>query len=309
MNSVESKHILVTGGSGFIGKALCSKLLENGAQVTVLTRNIKSTGNKLPKTVTLIDSLNDFKPEKAVDIIINLAGQTIATKWTDTLKEEILNSRVNTTASLIEYIKKTKTKPKLLISGSAIGYYGTDLEQEFSEDDYYHPNQQDMFTIKLCHLWEKEAQKAQDLGVRTCFLRTGVVLEKDGGTLAKLLPAFKLGLGGKISNGKQWFSWIHRDDIIGIILHIINNGKINGAVNGSAPNPVTNADFTKALAKALKRPALFTVPGCFLKAAFGQMAEEIMLEGQKVIPQKIINSGYKFKYPEINQALGAIFNK
>jgi uncharacterized protein (TIGR01777 family) len=295
-------NILVTGGSGFIGSILCQRLLEHGHLVVILTRQPK----KIIKPLIGIHSLSELSEQHLFDVVINLAGEPIAAKrWSTLQKEQIINSRIDTTRELINYLKSTTYKPQVLISGSAIGYYGINDSfepiNEFSTGD-------NSFSSELCRLWETEAFNAQKLGIRTCVLRTGIVLGKDGGALSKMLTPFRFGLGGKIGSGKQWMPWVHIEDLIGIILFCINTKYIDGPINCTAPNPVTNLEFTQNLGSLLKRPTYLTMPKTIVKLLMGQMGSELLLAGKKVIPQKIIAAGYNFSYENINDALTSLLN-
>ncbi len=308
------QRYLITGGSGFIGTALIKELLIENHDVTVLTRSEVKTAQYFEsiianeredyqsKTrVTTINSLDNLNPEKSFDIVINLAGQGIADKrWSDAVKQQLIDSRINTTKALHEYLKDVLVKPDVFISGSALGYYGlTESDEEINEDG----TTDNSFSSRLCQQWEAEAKKIEALGIRTCYLRTGIVLGKNGGALAKMLPPFKMGLGGPIGDGKQWMSWIHMDDIIGMIRLAIDNESVKGAINGTAPNPVTNKQFSKTLGKVLKRPAIFPMPAFVVKLLFGQMGEELLLAGQRIVPNKITQAGYEFVYPKLEDAL------
>ncbi|MBA4152670.1 MAG: TIGR01777 family protein [Acinetobacter sp.] len=253
--------------------------------------------------ITYIHSLADIAPA-GVDIIINLAGAPIAQRWTATAKKSITDSRLATTDAIIAYIQQAAKKPELLISASAIGYYGTSEHKAFNEDTP--PEPVPLFSAQLCAQWENSARQAAQHAVRTVLLRIGVVLEKDGGVLKKLLLPFRLGLGGQLGSGKQWFSWIDRDDLIKLVLFIIDNGDVTGPVNATAPYPVTNKAFTASLAHALRRPAILPAPAQVLKLAYGDMADEIMLQGQKVLPTKALEHGFEFDYPSIDKSLNKI---
>jgi len=235
------------------------------------------------KPVRVIESINQINANEKINIIINLAGSPINKKWNKTYKEILISSRVEVTKSLITLIKALKEKPDLLISASAIGYYGTQNNKYLDETSSYI----DDFTHELCNLWELEAQKAQELGVRTCITRLGVVLGKNGGALEKILPLFKLGLGGNIGSGKQFFSWIHLDDVIGIFNFLISNKEQKGIYNLTSPSPTTNSQFTKALSRTLKRPDFFTVPSFLIKMVFGEMGDKLLLNGSAVYPKII----------------------
>ena len=300
---MHKKCILITGGSGFIGSRLVPVLLDHGYDVTVLTRNPEKTALHFKQLVSTIKQLDRLNGTDVFDIVINLAGQGITDKrWRQGIKKQLRESRITTTQKLIRYLQAAKKKPELLISGSAIGYYGNQGENLVDES----MSGDSSFSSKLCYDWEQEAQQAEVLGIRTCYLRTGIVLGKDGGALSKMLPAFKLGLGGPMGNGRQWMSWVHIDDLIGIILYIINSKDITGAVNGSAPNPVTNKIFSSTLARVLKRPAFLPMPAFVLKLMLGEMAEELLLSGQRVMPKKILDAGYHFQYAHLDNALSEV---
>jgi uncharacterized protein (TIGR01777 family) len=235
--------------------------------------------------------------------VINLAGFGIADKhWSDEIKQKITGSRIQTTSALIEYFNRSKTKPTTFISGSAIGVYGLRDDQKLDET----AGGDDSFSSQLCQQWEAEAKQAEGLGIRTCYLRTGVVLGKNGGALSKMLPPFKFGLGGPMGSGTQWMSWIHRDDLVGIILHLLDDQAIQGAVNGTAPTPVTNKEFSSTLGKVLKRPAFLPLPAFVVKLMMGEMGEELLLSGQRVVPSKALATQYSFKYPYVESALREI---
>jgi uncharacterized protein (TIGR01777 family) len=290
-------NFLITGGTGFIGTALCDHLLAHNHQLTVKTRQQKLTN----KRITLITSLAQLTGDEAFDVVINLAGEPIADKrWSKQQKREIIDSRLNVTSDLIQYFKRAKHLPEVFISGSAIGYYDGQLgEQNVDEGGQKGTG----FSSAVCERWEAKALEAQNLGIRTCLLRTGIVLGREGGALHKMLPAFKLGLGGKLGSGNQWMPWIHIDDIIGIIEYLINNRALMGVFNCTAPEPVTNKIFTVALGQALKRPTVMSVPSFFLTLALGDMGNELLLNGSKIVPQKLLNNGYRFKNLTIEQAL------
>ena len=242
-------NILITGGTGFIGSTITKFFLQQNNYITILSRG----RSKVLKPARVIESINQINANEKINIIINLAGSSINKKWNKTYKEILISSRVEVTKSLITLIKALKEKPDLLISASAIGYYGTQNNKYLDETSSYI----DDFTNELCNLWELEAQKAQELGVRTCITRLGVVLGKNGGALEKILPLFKLGLGGNIGSGKQFFSWIHVDDVIGIFNFLISNKEQKGIYNLTSPSPTTNSQFTKALSRTLKRLDFF----------------------------------------------------
>ena len=288
--------ILITGGTGFIGSALCSRLLEDKKHdVIVLSRHAEKMNTSF-RCITHLEQL-----DVSIDVVVNLAGEPIADKrWSKQQKQRIICSRIDTTQNLIDYFKSIEQKPELLINGSAIGYYGVDenndpVNEEASGDA--------SFSSQLCQHWESVAMQAEQMGIRTCLLRTGIVLGKGGGALSKMLLPFKMGLGGKIGSGKQWMSWIHLNDLVGIIMYCIEHDDLKGAINGTSPNPVINAAFTKALAKVLHRPAFLPIPAIAVKLLMGKMGEELLLNGKKILPAKAMAAGYTFQYPHLEEAL------
>ena len=293
-------NILITGGTGFIGTALCTRLLEDKHRIVILSRQ------KQPDAAPFryISSLDQLEQTHPFEIVINLAGEPIANqRWSTRQKQIISDSRINTTQHLINYFEKLEHKPILFISGSAIGYYGIDKTDDAIDEQSGHD---DSFSSQLCQQWEAVAMQAQALGIRTCLLRTGIVLGAGGGALAKVLPLFKLGLGGKIGSGTQWMSWIHMQDLIGIIMHCIKHPSVRGAINGTAPKPVTNLEFTQTLARTLRRPAFLPFPEGVLKFLMGEMGEELLLSGKKIVPNKALKSDYQFQYSALDAALDSI---
>jgi hypothetical protein len=297
-------NILITGGTGFIGSALSVGLLSNGHNVIITSRHRNSLWYEdrgilkwrppdlIPKDIM-----------SRIGAIVNLAGEPITSgRWTKARKDRILSSRIETTRAMVESMRAVKPVPGLLISASAIGYYGPRGDEYITEEDS--PGED--FLAQVCKSWEEEALKAQDLGVRVVLLRIGIVLGSGGGALPRMALPFKLFLGGSIGSGRQWFSWIHIDDVVGIIRHIIENATITGPVNLTAPQPVTNKEFSSTLARVLGRPAWLPVPALILKIALGELAD-VLLTGQRVLPEKILKAGYKFKYPGIEEALRAIY--
>ena len=295
-------NILITGGTGFIGTPLTQELRKSGNDVTVTTRRQTDTKEKLswnPPGLIPQNIISKF------DGIINLAGEPIApARWTEERKKGILSSRIDTTRALVESIKAADTKPKVLISASAIGYYGPHGDESLTEDT---PPASD-FLADVCVKWEAEALKAQESGVRVVTVRIGGVLEGDGGALPQMIIPFKFFIGGPIGSGKQWFSWIHRDDVVGIMRYALENESVSGSVNATAPNSVTNKQFSTALGKALNRPSCLAVPGFMVELTLGELGA-VLLTGQKVLPEKVLKAGYKFKYEDIEAALAAIFGK
>ena len=301
------KTILITGGSGFIGRHLCRAAIKRKYTVIVLTRDRSMAAKHLPSDVSLIDDLNQLEAYPAVDIVVNLAGQSLAEgRWTMKRKAQLLESRVGTTDKLFNYFKTSNAKPpQVVISGSAVGFYGAgnggdkpNTENAGSEANFSH---------YLCAQWEQSASQFESLGSRVCYLRTGIVLGEQG-ALAKMLPPFKVGLGGPFGNGNHWMPWIHIQDIVNIALYCINQTSLQGAINGTAPHPVRNNEFVKTLGAVLKRPAFFPLPATVVKLLFGQMGEELLLQGKAVVPKKLQDSGFQFQYTNLQSALSDIIH-
>jgi uncharacterized protein (TIGR01777 family) len=293
-------NILITGGTGFIGSALCSRLLDAQHHLVVLSRHPET----IKPPVQGIESLDHLTDEIVFNAVINLAGEPIVEKrWSDRQKQRILSSRLDTTQALIEYFARIESKPKVFISGSAIGYYGTGRTNDPIDETGVGD---DSFSSQICRQWEAVALQAQSLGIRTCLLRTGIVLGQGGGALAKMLGPFKLGAGGRMGSGTQWMSWIHINDLIGIILYCMEHDSIEGPVNGTAPTPVTNQQFTKTLGKVLNRPTFFSMPGAVITLLMGQMGKELLLTGKKILPRKIQTAGYAFQYSTLEHALSDV---
>ncbi|MFT5232633.1 MAG: hypothetical protein ACI9UK_001728 [Candidatus Krumholzibacteriia bacterium] len=291
---------LVTGGTGFLGTALCARLISEGHDVVVLSRNPQS----VPSPASAVGNIEDLSPDTVFEAVINLAGEPIANKrWDQSQQQRLIASRLNTTGQLISYFEKVTTKPRVFISSSAVGYYGVDPTEHPVDENF---GTDDSFCSKLCQQWEAAALPAEGLGVRTVLLRTGLVLGRGGGALSKMLPAFRLGLGGVMGRGGQWMSWIHLDDLVGIMMHCLAQDDIRGAVNATAPHPVTNREFTKALGAQLGRPTVFPIPAFGIKLLFGQMGEELLLAGQRVLPSKITSAGFAFKHGTLSSALAEV---
>jgi uncharacterized protein (TIGR01777 family) len=292
--------ILVTGGTGFVGQALCPQLSASGHDVVVLTRQ---SAPKLPQgRVSAVTRLQDLDAT-GFGAVVNLAGAPIGdARWTDDRKRLLLESRVNTTARLVEWMGRAKRRPPVLVSASAVGYYGEQGDRPITEDAPPTPG----FTHDLCAAWEREALKAGELGVRVCVMRIGVVLDQGGGALAKMLPAFRMGAGGRLGTGKHWFPWIHRADVVAISQWLIENDTARGPYNVGAPKPVTNAEFTRALGHALGRPTVLPMPEAALKLLFGEMSE-LLLASDRMLPKRLLEEGFRFRHPELGGALAAIF--
>ncbi len=291
-------NILITGGSGFIGSHVIPPLLAQGHKVIVFCRSILKSQMILGTEVTCVDQLDNVT--SPIDIVINLAGEPImGARWSAQRKQQLLDSRVGVTHKLISWISTLEKKPALLISGSAIGYYGNYPEDQALDES---ASPRSCFPSELCKEWEFEALKAQSFGIRVCLLRTGVVLDKHAGALQKMWLPFKLGLGGNVASGKQWFSWIHIHDMVQLILYLIENKDIQGPVNATAPHPVTYNEFTRTLANTLSRPHLFPMPKAVLNLLFGESAQ-LLTEGQKVVPQVLLEQGFSFRFSRVDDAL------
>ncbi|MGM8910962.1 TIGR01777 family oxidoreductase [Psychrobacter sp. 1U1] len=315
-------NILISGGSGFLGSAFSRELMtryriqNKELQITWLTRD---SSQAHPDDIAMMTYDELARTDKSFDVILNLAGAGIAdSRWSDTRKEQLMASRVKPTESLLAFIARSSAKPKLLVSGSAIGWYGTQGDKPLTESSGFETD----FAHKLCDDWEQLALKATEHGVPVAIVRTGVVIHPDGGMLGKLLTPFKMGVGGQLGDGKQIMSWVSREDWVGAAIFIIeksladpaNTQMINNnslkttndtpalVYNLTAPNPVTNHTFTKALGSWLDRPTFFTLPEFLLKLMFGEMST-LLIDGQKVLPQALQDAGYEFKQPTFKQAL------
>ena len=297
-------RLVITGATGFVGTALCAKLLAQGHALTLFTRGSprdSNTGTKrwlhwTPGTLREWDAAVD-----GVDGLINLAGEPIAEKtWTHTQRRRIEISRIDATHSLVQACAKAKQKPKFLINASAVGYYGPHGDEMITEET---PPGND-FLGQLCRDWEEEAIKAEELGMRVVRLRIGIVLGTGGGALAKMTKPFKFFVGGTLGSGEQWMPWIHMDDLIGLILQIMEQAQVSGPVNATAPNPIRNKDFCQILAKVMHRPCWAPVPGFALRFVLGDMAE-MLLTGQRVMPAAAEKFGYQFRYRDLQPALEA----
>ncbi len=275
-------QVTIIGASGFIGRHLAAALQARGDTV---------------RTASLRDPAGAASACAGADAAINLAGAPIVGKrWDNAYKAEIRASRVDAPRALLDALAGASNKPAVYVSASAIGYYGTSETATFIETS---PAGSD-FLARVCEEWERTAHHAETLGMRVACIRTGIVLGKDGGALAKLLPPFRLGLGGPVASGRQWYSWVHVDDVVGIYLHALDGA--SGALNATAPDPVTNAGFTRSLATAVHRPAFFPVPAFALELALGEAAM-VLTQGQRVEPQRTLASGYAFKFPQLDAAL------
>jgi uncharacterized protein (TIGR01777 family) len=297
--------ILITGGTGFVGTELTSRLIQDGHEVTILTRSLKGAKGSSPRISYLEGDPTKRGPwQEAIknhDAVINLAGTSIFSKWTEEHKKAIRESRVSTTQNIVEGIPSDPSKKITLFSTSAVGYYGFCGDKELVEDS---PSGND-FLARIAKEWEGEALKARDKGARVVITRFGIVMGEKGGALSQMIPLFKKYIGGPIGSGKQWFSWVHIKDLAEAFAFLIMHPEISGPVNVCSPNPVRNKDLAKALGKALHRPSFIPAPGFMVKLVLGEFGS-VILEGQRVIPRKLLNNGFVFQYPDIEKALQGI---
>lgn len=291
-------RILLTGGTGLIGQALCQHWARQGHDLWVWSRTPRQVTEWCPSAhgIAQLDALTDNAP---LDAVVNLAGAPIAShRWTAARCELLWRSRVDLTRTLVEWMGRRASRPPVLISGSAAGWYGDGAEQWLSEDST--PGNID-FGSRLCVAWEQEAARARQLGVRVVLLRTAPVLTPSGGMLARLLPPFKRGLGGRLGSGRQWMPWIHIEDQVALIDHLLDNESCSGPYNACAPGVVRNADFTRILARELGKPALLHLPAWALRLALGEMSV-LLLGSQRLVPQRAQDAGFSWRYPELPAA-------
>lgn len=295
-------RVTVTGATGLIGARLVAQLIARGDEVTVLSRDPKAARSRLGAVQAIgWDPLHEPAPADALagrDAVVHLAGENLAQRWTDDSRQLILASRETGTANLVAGLRAAEPRPQVLVCASASGYYGPHGDELV--DETTEPGSD--FAARVCVAWERAAQAAEPLGLRVVRLRTGVVLDADGGALAKMLPPFKLGVGGPVAGGRQYLPWVHRDDVVGLYLAAIDGEEWSGPVNATAPEPVTNAAFSKALGHALHRPAIAPVPRFALKLLYGDM-EEIVTTGQRAVPRRALALGYRFVQPDLGAAL------
>ncbi|RXJ00391.1 TIGR01777 family protein [Anaerobacillus alkaliphilus] len=294
-------NIVVCGGTGLIGSKLVECLVNDNHHVFILTRN--SENKTKTNNISYINWLNPGDtPEKSlenIDVVINLAGETINSRWTANQKEKILSSRLEATRNCLALMKKLSKKPDVFLNASAVGFYGTSLVTKYTEEDT-HPGED--FLATVVQQWEQEAKKAEELGIRTVFLRFGVVLASEGGALVKMLLPYKLFVGGTVGTGKQWLSWIHIDDAVDLITFAIKTNAISGPINITAPNPMKMKQFGKEIGERLRKPHWLPAPSFALKLLLGEMSM-LVLEGQNVFPKKAIDHGFQFSYSNLKEAL------
>ena len=296
--------IAITGATGLVGTALATACARDGMKVSALVRDTARAAVRLPAaTLFAWDATRGPPPESAfegVDVVVNLIGEPISGgRWSEARKKRLRDSRLVGTRALVDALRGLPRRPRLLVSASGTGYYGDRGDEILTEASG--PGQG--FLAELARDWEAEAMKATEVGLRVVVLRNGVVLSKDGGILRRILPPFRLGLGGRIGAGAQWLPWIQIEDEVGLIRHVITKESVSGPLNAVAPEPVTNAEFTRALGEVLGRPAVMKAPAFALRLAFGGMADDVLLASQRVMPVRTLESGYVFRHPLLRAAL------
>jgi len=295
-------RILITGGTGFIGTRLVAELQSEKHELTVLVRDYAKARLRLGASPELVRSLDEIDHGSHFDAVINLAGASIADKrWTQARKRLLLSSRLQTTTALVQLFQRLRRPPAVMLSASAVGFYGAHGVQPLTETSPVH----DEFSHELCKRWEEEARKAESLDIRVCIMRFGVVLGPAGGMLGRLLPIFRLGLGGRIGDGEQMLSWVHRDDVIKAMQFLLASEAESGVFNVTAPAAVNNLEFTRVLAAGVKRPALLPLPAPVVQLMFGEMGDRLLLHGQNVKPVRLQALGSEFKYPDLGSAVSA----
>ncbi len=291
-------NVFITGGTGFVGSALSQTLAGRSDQLTVLTRNAGNAQQRVGVPINAVESLADANLP-SMDAVVNLAGLPIADRrWSEKRKRALYASRVDLTKQLVDALAEQEKPPKVLVSASAVGFYGDGGDSLLDEQSRPHPD----FSHDLCAAWEAAALRAEKLGMRVCIIRIGLVMGPGGGMLRRMLPAFKLGLGGRMGSGQQWMSWVSLQDLVQMIVYLMDHATLQGIFNGTAPNPVRNSEFTSELASVLGRPAKIPVPAPALKLALGEMSQ-LMLEGQRVIPARLQQAGFTFSHPTLREAL------
>jgi uncharacterized protein (TIGR01777 family) len=295
------QSVLVTGATGFIGSRLTQALLADGHEVTVLTRDARKAA-VLGAPLRIVTSLDQIEPDARFDAVVNLAGESMGEGlWTGARRKRLMVSRLQMAASVVDLIARLERRPGVLVNASAIGWYGLQDDETLTEES----EGRDCFCREICVAWEAAAQKVARYGTRVALLRIGLVLGTQGGLLSRLLVPFEFGGGGRIGSGRQWMSWIERDDMVRAIAHVIATPSLDGAINATAPEPVRNADFARALGRALHRPALLPMPA-FLPRLLGDFGKELLLGGQRVMPAKLLASGFRFEYRQLDAALDAM---
>jgi uncharacterized protein len=303
--------VLLTGGSGFIGQKLAEALINRGDKVTILTRDPIRAQRKLPQGARAVawDPTREgpwFEEVEAANAIVHLAGESVGQRWTPEVKRSIEDSRVIPTRLVVDAIRKAKQKPSTFVSASAIGIYGPRPAHEQLDES---ARRGDGFLADVVERWESEARRAEEHGVRTVMLRIGIVLGEGGGPLEKMILPFKLFAGGPIGDGKQIVSWVHSDDVVGLVLLALDNEEARGPINTVAPNAVSGRELAQEIGRAMHRPSWFRTPKAVIGLAMGKEAAEAVTSGQRVVPRKAVELGYTFKYPDIGPALGSILGR
>jgi uncharacterized protein len=291
-------RVLITGATGLIGPGLQKSFAEMGYEMLLASRSKPKDKNYIQWRVE--DGFAEPERLEGLDVVVHLAGESISgLRWTDEKKKAIRDSRVLGTRNVVESISRLKDRPSVLVAASAVGYYGERADEEMTESN----SPGDTFLAQVAKEWETESRRAEDAGIRTVLLRTGIVLSKDGGALATMLTPFKLGVGGVVGSGKQWMSWIALDDHVNAINYVIDNENIRGAVNSTSPQPVTNQEFTKTLGEVLYRPTFLPLPEFAVSMVLGEMGDELLLTSTKVLPKRLQDAGFEFRYSELKGAL------
>ncbi len=301
-------RIVIAGGTGFLGAALTRRLVADGHQIVILTRRIATTppvaGVQMVEWTPTDAARLPGAAIDGADAIVNLAGESIAgRRWTAAHKQRIRDSRIEATRALVTAIRNLRAAPRVFVSGSAVGYYGDRGDETLSEESS--PGRD--FLADVCVEWEAEARRAGSTQTRVVLVRTGLVLERDGGALAAMLPPFRFGAGGPVGSGRQFWPWIHRDDWVALVRWAIDTNAAAGPINATAPRPVTNREFARTLGRVLRRPAFMPAPRIALRLALGEMADALLLSGQRAVPARAEALGFRFKYAELEPALQAIF--
>lgn len=292
-------HILVTGGTGFIGSALVPSLLADGHQVTILTRGRARDGG-----CAYINSLDELAADTALDAVVNLAGASLAgRRWTAAYKREIITSRIGLTESLIAFFNRLEQPPQVLVSASAVGFYGHQGDDILNEDSPVEPG----FSQDLCERWEAAALQAEELQIRVCLPRLGVVLDREGGAMEQMARPFRLGIANWLGSGDQWLSWVHRADVVGALRMFLVDVGLRGPFNVTAPEPVTSRGFCAAMKARHRTLITAPVPAAVMRLMVGEMADELLLNGQRVVPARLLAAGFEFSFPTLDKALVDIY--
>ncbi len=293
-------RILITGASGLIGTALQKSFTEKGYEMLLATRSGPRTPDQIQWNMESGFAEGELERLEDLDAVIHLAGENVSgLRWTDDKKKAIRESRINGTHNIVEVLSNLRNKPKVFISGSAIGFYGDRSDDVMTEAS----TAGDTFLAHVCKEWEAESRRAEDLGIRTVLLRTGIVLSKDGGALSTMLTPFKFGVGGVVGSGKQWMSWVSLDDVVAIVNFALENEHFRGAVNVVSPNPATNEEFTKTLGEVLYRPTFLPLPAFAVNLVFGEMGDALLLASTRVEPKRLKEVGYEFEFTDLKTAI------